>query len=227
MPFFCLSEPGPTWGHVKDPTRIDYLADKQNRALEKAMLEFPKTTHILWVDSYYLDQTRAIQRLVADHETLSATRGDLILGGAILCHDRTRIKHRIRYYDTWSTPELDGKQFRDDLSNTYDGFQTVSSVGGAYVYPRGIWEKNRYQRPEPFPESGCQHNYLCRKSRLPVFLDWNALFWREISYSISKRVRSSIGIYRRRGLQVSASPKLASSFKTTPHSYCYTLAQLN
>ena len=217
IPFFCLSEPGPSWRHVKDPKRVDYLADKQNRALEKGMMEFPETTHVLWIDSYYLNQTNAIQQLLMDYETLSAIRGNLILGGAILCHDRTKIRHRVSYYDTWSTPELDGAHFRVDLSDVHSGFETVSSVGGVYVYPRTVWEKHRYQRPEPFPESGCQHNYLCRKSRLPILLDWNALFWRNVSYSVPKRLRCSIGNYRRRLLQVSRSQKRNSSLKVSLH----------
>lgn len=202
IPFFCLSEPGPSWGRVKDPKRIDYLADKQNRALEKALTHFPETTHILWIDSYYLGQTDAIHKLVNDFEPLSRAQGNLILGGAILCHNRTKVRYRISYYDTWSTPELDGKYFQVDLSDLHEGFEKVSSVGGVYICPRAVWELHRYQRPEPFPESGCQHNYLCRESGLPIFLDWNALFWRNVSYSTLKRLRCSIGDYRRRMAQV-------------------------
>ena len=215
IPFFCLSEPGPSWGRVKDPKRIDYLADKQNRALERAMNEFPETTHVIWTDSYYLDQTNAIQRLVVDYGTVSAIHGETILGGAILCRDRTRIRYKVNYYDTWSTPEMDGKHFQSDFSDLHKGPEQVSSVGGVYIFPRTVWENHHYQRPEPFPESGCQHNYLCRESRLPILLDWNALFWRNVSYSVLKRLRCSIGDYRRRMSQASKSEMLISFLEVT------------
>jgi len=217
IPFFCLSEPGPSWGRIKDRNRIDFLADKQNRSLEKALTKFPETTDILWIDSYYLDQANAIQQLVMDYERLSGIRGNLILGGATLCHDRTRIRYKVNYYDTWSTPELEGKHFQSDLSDVHNGPERVSSVGGVYIFPRTVWEKHHYQSPEPFPESGCQHNYLCRESRLPILLDWSALFWRNVSYSVLKRLRCSAGDYRRRVLQVSKSQKRTPPPKVASH----------
>jgi hypothetical protein len=203
VPFHCLTEDGPKWPlRVKSKSRIEYLAAKQNRAIEKALELYPETSQILWIDSYYLDQTGAIETLIRDYLVHSTKAGDSIVGGPILCHNRTRIFYKVTYYDTWSTPEYDGKRWSkgwfDDNDSRSRDFEIVSGVGGVYLFPRYVWEKVGYRAPEPFPQSGCQHNWLCRESGLRVYLDWNLAFWRSVTYPPIQRLRCSIGEFLRK-----------------------------
>jgi hypothetical protein len=199
VPFYCLSEKGPDFPpQTKSRERVEYLADKQNRAMETALRLYPETTHVLWIDSHYLTQTGPIEGLLRDYDIGKGPSPNWILGGPILCHNYTRIFPRTTYYDTWSTPEYHNKLDGIFPLNT---FQNVSGVGGVYVYPRYTWEEYGYgvpdypEFPRKFPDSGCQHNWLCQKSGLPVCLDWNVTFWRTVRYPLIKRFRCSLGAY--------------------------------
>lgn len=189
IPFHCLVEDGPDWNHSKSRERVEYLADKQNRAIEDALLLYPETTDILWIDSHYLNQdSHSVYRLLGDY---SLDNKKSVFGAAILSRDYRRIRKRILYYDIWATPEMKTRHFNGWKMPT--GLQRVNGVGSVYVYPRWLWEKYRYSTPEPFPDAGCQHNWLCERSGLPIYLDWNATFWRTVRYSMKKRVRCSLG----------------------------------
>jgi hypothetical protein len=170
--------------------------------MKEALELYPETNQVLWIDSYYLDQIEAIEALIRDYLEHSSKVGDSRVGGPILCHNRTRVFYKVTYYDTWSTPEYDGKSWSegwfDHNSSRLRDFEIVSGVGGVYLFPRYVWEKVGYRTPEPFPQSGCQHNWLCRESRLHVYLDWNVAFWRSVTYPPLQRLRCSIGEFLRK-----------------------------
>lgn len=183
IPHYVLSEPSPFFTQLKTRERVGYLADKQTRAISDALARFSETSHILWCDSYYLSQKQALMTLINNYG-----KGDKIVGGAVLCRYRLNFPTKIRYYDTWCTPEYTTITKRPP----YHGHHLVSGVGAVYLFPRSTFEKVGYGIPEPFPESGCHHNFLCRESGLPIFIDWDAVFWRTLSFPLPKRIKRSI-----------------------------------
>jgi hypothetical protein len=46
--------------------RARLVAELRNKAMRRCLREYPDTTHVLMIDSYYLWHTPAIYRLVAD-----------------------------------------------------------------------------------------------------------------------------------------------------------------
>ncbi len=194
--FFCYTAGYKPFGRSKTKERVEYLAARRNAAVEAALKRFPDAEHILMVDSYYVFQLAAIKRLLDDYVR---TR-KLILGASTWWVDKTRITPRIRFYDIWTTRGQERK-----AGNRARGIAEVNAVGACYVFPRSFWAARRYGIPHDWtPDYGCEHNFLCEGQS--CFLDYDAKLYREpIIYSMSKRIRCSLGSLRRRlNLQISS-----------------------
>jgi hypothetical protein len=142
------------------------------------------------IDSYYVNQTNQVKILLDEYDCTS------ILGGAVWFLDKTRLTPRIRFWDTWTTPELKDIEYPPRIS----GKMAVKAVGACYLYPKRIWQQVGYGVPEDL--HGCEHNYLCEMSGLEVNLTLDANLWRPpLVYSWPKRIRQSIHLGRlhRRG----------------------------
>src|SRR6267143_734814 len=59
-----------------------------------------------------------------------------------------------------------------------------------------LGERDRYGTPEDL--HGCEHNWFCEHSDIPIFLDLNVKVWRKTRYSLLKCARCSISDWRRR-----------------------------
>jgi hypothetical protein len=181
IPFYCYTEDWKPFGREKTRERVEYLATRRNEAVKAALARFPETNHILMIDSYYVRQPNPVRILIEEYD------GRSILGATTWVLDKTRIISRNRFWDNWTTPELAREVF-----NPYArGRIRVRAAGGCYVYPRKTWELFGYGVPEDL--HGCEHNYLCERSGLPVFVTMNARLWRQpIIYPWAKRIRRTI-----------------------------------
>ncbi len=220
IPFYCHTEGWKPYTRtiMKDGKeqlaitreRIEYLANRRNKAVENALLEYPSSKHILMIDSAYVAQVEAVTRLIEDY---LACNVPLIMGATSWVVHKKTIRRSIAYYDYWSTIEARFIPFEFDPET--DGLVTyferplpklmpVRSVGGCYIFPRSLWDKGvRYGVPDDL--HGCEHNFLCERSGLPVYLDFNARLWREPSvYPLTKRIRVSLGARTRIRKLVSA-----------------------
>ena len=183
--------------------RIDYLSERRNKAVEKTLGLLPETTHILMIDSYYVSQDQVTSQLIQDYEK---TAGNLILGAAIWARLRFRLNHvftrgHMQFYDQWAVPDARWMPYgwrpeSDWLASRFhsplQGLYRVCSVGGAYIFPRTVWDNGlRYRCPDDL--HGCEHNWFCEQSGLPVYLDLNAEYERIKRYSIVKCARCSLG----------------------------------
>jgi hypothetical protein len=165
--------------------RIAYLAERRNLAVARALSLYPSTRHILMIDSYYLGQTDQIRILLNEYD------GESILGGAVWFLDKTKLLPRIRFWDTWTTPELKELEFPPKSS----GKVAVKAVGACYLYPKEVWQRFGYGVPEDL--HGCEHNYLCEMSGLEIYLSLNASLWRPpLVYPWPKRIRQTIHLGR-------------------------------
>jgi hypothetical protein len=147
------------------------------------------------IDSYYLRQGEQVRKLIEEYVALTTKiyPTGCILGASSWIHDRTRIWPENRFYDGWTTPE--GNRLRPEVVKREGGTMIVKAVGGCYLYPRWVWEKIRYGVPEDL--HGCEHNWLCEQSGLPIILSLNEMLWREpLVYSFPKRVRMSLHLGR-------------------------------
>jgi hypothetical protein len=196
IPFYNYTEGWEPFQHEKTTDRVAYLADRRNIAVNKALDRFPETQHILMIDSYYVHQDKQIMKLIHEY-TEKGARTEFpegcILGASTWILDKTRIRSRLRFYDGWTTPEalhLDPREIESK-----GGIIGVKAVGGCYLYPITVWKKTQYGVPEDL--HGCEHNWLCENSGLPVFLSLNEMLWREpIVYPLLKRVRVSLHLGR-------------------------------
>ncbi|HTD18363.1 MAG TPA: hypothetical protein VK667_02410 [Ktedonobacteraceae bacterium] len=184
---------------------ISYLADKRNRAIEKALSLHPETDAILCCDSYFLEQTEALERLINDYRQLSI---ECNLGGAVWGVTRARISHlirqRVEWFDKWGVPELrwmppdfwpekDWVAFRH--RPPLSGLYRVHSLPGVYIFPRSTWEKGaRCGITEDM--HSCEHETLCEASGIPTYIDLNAKFWRRKVYPVMKCIRVSLNLGR-------------------------------
>jgi hypothetical protein len=158
-----------------------------------ALKAFPDTEYILMIDSYYLNQLDQVRILLREYD------GKGILGGGIWVLDKTRLSPRVRFWDTWTTPELTNMKYISHMT----GRVPVRAVGACYLYPRRIWEKVGYGIPEDL--HGCEHNYLCERSGSEVYLSLGVRLWRRpVVYSWPKRLRQTLhlGRIRRRNASV-------------------------
>src|SRR5437899_546894 len=195
VPFFCYTKKtkGP-FPREKIRERIEYYVELRNQATSEALRTYPDTEHILSVESYYIHQLNPIRQLVASYD------GKCILGAATWVWEKLRILRRARFYDTWATPDAAGLEFHFIRPR---GMLRVRSVGSCIIFPRAVWERVGYGVPEPFPEAGCEYNYLCDKSGLPVWLSLDASLWRDgrtldavLEYPWLKRIKCSFNLGR-------------------------------
>ncbi len=195
IPFFNFTEGWAPFGRVTTISRVEYLANRRNKAVESALSAYPETKHILMVDSYYLQQGSEILKLVNEYEKLAAHQKPpgLVLGASTWIRDKTRIIPRSHFFDGWATPE--GKEITLSQARSHGGLLPVKAVGACYIYPRPVWEVSGYG---VFPDlHGGEHNWLCERSGVPVLLSLNEMLWHEpITYSWSKRIRMSVNLGR-------------------------------
>ncbi len=163
--------------------RIDFLCKLRNDAMDRALTLYPDTTHIVNLESYYLPQVTSIKRLVKRYEELNA---DIILGGIAWARMGYTLLPFHQTYDTWCFPEFDGYTWRFIPPR---GLMQVSSVGSTFIFPAQAWIEHRFGNPEPFPDAGIYYNWLCEKSRLPVFVDLSIRFYRDWTNSGIKLFR--------------------------------------
>ncbi len=195
LPFYNYTKGWKPFQHEQTAERVAYLAERRNTAVAKALDLFPETQHILMIDSYYLQQHEQILGLVRDYAemTISDHPRGCILGASTWFYDLRRIRPENRFYDSWTTPE--GNQLRLVEVERRGGVMRVKSVGGCYVYPRWVWERNRYNVPEDL--HGCEHNWLCERSGLPVYLSLSRRLSRgPVQYPWLKRIRVSLHLRR-------------------------------
>jgi hypothetical protein len=180
LPFYChVAEKRnlPRKEQKTTSVRVDFLAKLRNEATQAALERFPDTTHVVNLESYYLNQIDSIKKLVRKYTTLG---GHCILGGTIWWRDYKLSPSVVRFYDTWCFPEL------ADMTYTVippRGLTRVSSVGSCLIFPREVWETFKFVNPQPFPEAGIYYNWLCLKSGLPIFADFGIRFFRDRSNS--------------------------------------------
>lgn len=160
-------------GQKSNSARMKHLANRRNIANKKALESYPETEHIMAVDSFYLHQTIALERLVTAY---LSWREECIMGAPTWALHKATLKPKLAFYDTWSTPEMENYTIPPFVMPS--GIVRVSSVGACYIYPRWVWDRYQYQIPEPFPDAGIYHNWLCQKSGLPVFINFDAKLWR-------------------------------------------------
>lgn len=185
IPFYCETEGWKPFGREKTRERVAYLAERRNKAAASALEKVPDSEHLLMIDSYYASQRNQIEKLLGEYD------GTCILGASTWFMDKTRIRSRARFWDSWTTPEAAAL----DYFPTMEGWIRVKAVGACYVYPRSVWKTTRYDVPEDL--HGCEHNYFCENSGFPVNLSLNAKLWRDpVAYSWPKRIRCSLYLGR-------------------------------
>jgi len=195
IPFYNYTEGWRPFEHEKTIERVAYLAERRNNAITKALSILPETKHVLMIDSYYLQQKEQVSKLIDEYSELTLTtyQTGCILGASTWIHDETRIRSKNRFYDYWTTPE--GIRLKLDEVEKKGGMIEVKAVGGCYLYPRWVWERTRYGVSEDL--HGCEHNWLCERSSIPVFLTLNERLWRKpATYQWSKRIRMSAHLGR-------------------------------
>jgi len=205
IPFFCYTETS-TFDRYRDQREETYyVCEKRNRAMAGALEKYPSATHVLSVDSYYLNQAAALRELVRTYEEINDD--NIILGGPIWYYRLNRLfDNRTRFYDSWGSPELVNIHPKDTAH--FPKIVQVPSLGNCVIFPVWVWRKYGFLTPEPFPLMGSCYTRLCRISGLPVLLDMNAALIRdrtnnpEAYYPFAKRVQVSLGDYKARLLRL-------------------------
>lgn len=187
---------------------IRYLADKRNLAVKLALEQYPDTRDLLMIDSYYLQQTKAITNLISDYEILRPV-GPLILGGAVWGKQRTRISHLFglgfqtgkNWYDKWGVPELRWAPYKwwppdDWLAFRFrvpmEGLYRTMHTSGIFIFPRTAWDNGARFSVYPDIRSVELAPFL-EETKLPIYIDFNAAFERRLVYSVLKCIRCSLG----------------------------------
>ena len=177
------------------------MSGRRNAANRRLLELHPDTEHFLSIDSYYLDQVDNIRQMIAEYSVYVA---DCILGATNWFLDCSKYPSRVRYWDTWATPEMRGKTF--DYYPMHKqiprGWEPVGGCGGFTLYPRWLWEKRGYGIPEPFPDAGNEVNYLCNYPGIPAYVTFNVKAHREtpeelLNRSFARRLRTTIGLRSR------------------------------
>lgn len=190
VPFHCEVSDGHPYPRVKTRERVAHLASRRNEALRQALGLYPNTEHVLMVDSYYLAQTNEIRKLLFEYAHLCASE-ECLLGASTWFQDRTRIVPRIRFWDSWITPEA--AHLRLPANRTEANWMRVRAVGACYAFPRKVWEAHPYS----VPAHGGEHTALCESSGLAVWLSLGVQLWREpIVYPWGKRIRQTLHLGR-------------------------------
>jgi hypothetical protein len=195
IPFCNYTEGWKPFQHERTKERVEYLAERRNIAVSQALSLYPETEHILMIDSYYIHENDQIKGLIQDYFEMSLEKHieGCILGASTWFFDLRRIRARWRFYDSWTTPE--GSLLELSEAVRAGGIIEVKAVGACYIYPRWVWEKNRYDVLEDL--RGCEHNWLCEQSGLPVYLSLSRRLSRgPVRYPWLKRIRVSLHLGR-------------------------------
>jgi len=208
VPFYCHTEGYKEFAHyppVKTWERVKYLADRRNTANKKLLKLHPDTEHFLSIDSYYLDQVHEIRLLIKEYANYNM---DCVLGATNWFLDGSKYPSRVRYWDTWATPEMRRKSYHyyPRHEQIPAGWERVAGCGGFTLYPRWLWQKRGYGIPEPFPDAGNEVNYLCNYPGIPSYVTFNVKARREtpkelLDRSFIKRLRTTVGLRSRLGLR--------------------------
>jgi hypothetical protein len=208
IPFYCHTAGFKAFPHyppVKTRERVQYLSTRRNAANKRALEINPETEHFLSIDTYYLNQVAEIRKLVREY---NAYDSDCVLGATNWFLDRSKIPSRVRYWDSWATPEMLGKSYNYFPKNrgVPEGWERVRGCGGFTLYPRWLWEQQGYGIPEPFPDAGNEVNYLCHYPGIPSFVTFNVKALREtpvelLNRSLVSRIRTTVGLRSRLGLR--------------------------
>ena len=208
IPFYCHTEGFRDFPHyppVKTKERVQYLSIRRNEANRRALELRPDTEHFLSIDSYYLDQITEIRRLVTEYGLLET---DCVLGATNWFLDRSKILSKVRYWDTWATPEMKTRSidYYPRHKGLPDGWEQVRGCGGFALYPRWLWEKRGYGIPEPFPEAGNEVNYLCDFPGISSYVTFNVKACRATPEEVLRRpfvnrVRTTLGLRSRLGMR--------------------------
>ncbi len=199
-----------TRGHPGPRRYITYLAKKRNRAVELALEKYPETTDVMMCDTYYTNQIAPLKVLTRDYQRLQEMKVTSALGGATWGLIRTRPSdffrpRRKEWYDKWGVPDLTftpygWKPEKDKvlgglLNPPLSGLFHTSSLSGISIWPRSAWDKGaRYGVFDDL--HGCEHNYFFEHSGIPRYTDFNAEFYRRVSYSFLKALRCSVNLGR-------------------------------
>ena len=201
IPFYCLIESSNFDRYKQQREETYYVTDKRDRAVAQALSIYPETTHILSLDTYYLNQTPALEHLLRTYKELD--NENIILGAPIWFYRKNRlIDNRPKYYDAWGTPEM--ANLRPWQVEDWPNITQMSAIGNCIIFPAWTWKRHRFETPEPFPLMGSCYTRLCRLSGLPVLMDMEARLFRdqtnctEAVYPLLKRMRVSLGDYKSR-----------------------------
>src|SRR3989442_365678 len=186
----------------KDRARLEYITERYNLAIGDGLSISPETSHILIIDTYYLNFVSEIKELLQSYEDTGDTH--LALGASIWYWDRSHIRPCIRYYDTASAIEMRGRKWYKP-QNLPNGLMRVSGVGACWILPRKTWEESDgFVITDEDPVAGSSRS-LTDNARLRVLLNCSVRLWRNHSdnpdipdYAPSKRIRVSLGEIRRK-----------------------------
>jgi hypothetical protein len=103
IPFYCHVGPKQFFPHTENKSRVEFLTQERNRAMQRALALYPDTTHIVNIESNYLSQTGSIHRLIRTYDMIDA---EVILGGSTWAKMEDRMPTYYQFYDGWATPEL-------------------------------------------------------------------------------------------------------------------------
>src|SRR5690349_20331893 len=143
VPFYNHAEGWKPFQHEQTAERVQYLAERRNTAVARALDLYPETQHVLMIDSYYLHQDEQIRGLIRDYAemTVSNPPRGCILGASTWFYDLRRVRAQYRFYDGWTTPEGNPLKLREVERS--GGVIRVKSIGSCYLFPRWVWEKYR------------------------------------------------------------------------------------
>ncbi len=204
IPFYCYTKDWRPITHHdnKNMTRLEYITERYNLAVRGGLTLHPEASHILIIDSYYLNFASEIKELLQSYN--GRDDASLVMGASIWYWDRSHIRPCIRYYDTASATEMRGRKWYKtaDLPN---GFIGVSGVGACWILPREIWASSGgFVIPDHDPVAGSSRS-LPNPMDLNVLLNCNVRLWRTHTdnpdipvYSPLKRIRVSVGEIRRK-----------------------------
>lgn len=201
IPFYCYTSGyKPILHHDNnDLSRLEYLTDRYNQAVRKALMEYPQSDQIIIVDSYYLRFVPELRALLERYRSLEHS----ILGGSIWYWDRSHLRAWIRYYDTLSVKEMRNRKWGSERALP-SGVLRVSGVGGGFVFPRVIWDRSGgFFVPDSEPQAGGSR--CLNTDGYTVLLDCDVKLWRThadnpgiADHPLIKRARISLGEFRRK-----------------------------
>lgn len=176
--------------------RVQFVANERNIAIQKALVKYPGLSHILMLDSWYLENRN--NDLEWDRFIKSYDNPDIILGASTYqVFDTRLLSEPITFFveiasileAADSTMNVEGKT----------GRIRVQAVGSIYIFPIAAWKRTLYSaRTDYFlPE----HVELCRSNswRFPAYLSFDHRFFKNpVKYSLMKKVKVTAGYLRRK-----------------------------